>query len=250
MKYRGMVYKLIERELSSGSKVHFTLIDPEKAQSMEWLSKVLKRVVDAGTDAILIGGSLQVFVDDVEKIVTLVEEFDKPSILFPGNLTGLARNADAVLFISLLNSDNPYYIVGAHIVAAPLIKRIGLEVLPTGYIIVGNWDASVSIMGRARPIPYDKPGIGAAHALAAKFLGMKFVYLEAGSGAPQPVPTAFVSVVKKAIEDTILIVGGGIRSSDKAVEILKAGADVIVTGTVVEEKLEDAVKIIEAVKKR
>jgi phosphoglycerol geranylgeranyltransferase len=250
MRYRGRVYRLIERELNAGSKLHFTLIDPEKVQNMEWLSKVLKRVVDAGTDAIMIGGSLQVFIDDVEKMVAVVEEFNKPSILFPGNLTGLARNADAILFISLLNSDNPYYIIGAHVVAAPLIKRIGLEVLPTGYIIVGSWDTSVSVMGRARPIPYDKPGIGAAHALAAKFLGMKFVYLEAGSGASQPVPPAFVTTVKKAIEDTVLIVGGGIRSPEKAVEILKAGADIIVTGTVVEERLEDAIKIIEAVKKR
>jgi phosphoglycerol geranylgeranyltransferase len=210
----------------------------------------LKKVVDAGTDAILIGGSLQVFIDDVERIVALIEEFDKPSILFPGNLTGLARNADAILFISLLNSDNPYYIIGAHVIAAPLIKRIGLEVLPTGYIVVGNWDTSVSIIGRARPIPYDKPGIGVAYALAAKFLGMKFVYLEAGSGALQPVPQTFVKAVKKAVEDTILIVGGGIRSSEKAAEIANAGADIIVTGTIVEEKLDEAVKIIEAVKRK
>ncbi|MCC6045486.1 MAG: geranylgeranylglyceryl/heptaprenylglyceryl phosphate synthase [Ignisphaera sp.] len=250
MKYRGMVYRLIEKELSSDSKLHFTLIDPEKVTNLEWLSKVLKKVVDAGTDAILIGGSLQVFIDDVERIVALIEEFDKPSILFPGNLTGLARNADAILFISLLNSDNPYYIIGAHVIAAPLIKRIGLEVLPTGYIVVGNWDTSVSIIGRARPIPYDKPGIGVAYALAAKFLGMKFVYLEAGSGALQPVPQTFVKAVKKAVEDTILIVGGGIRSSEKAAEIANAGADIIVTGTIVEEKLDEAVKIIEAVKRK
>jgi phosphoglycerol geranylgeranyltransferase len=250
VKFRGNVYRYILKEIESGSKLHFTLIDPEKVQGIDQLEKVLKAVVDAGTDAILIGGSLQVFIDDVEKAVSVVEEFNRPSILFPGSLAGLARNADAILFISLLNSENPYYIIKAHVSAAPIIRRIGLEVLPTGYIIVGNWPTSVSIMGDAKPLPFEKPNIIAAYALAAKYLGMKFVYLEAGSGAPQPVPQNVVSTVKKVIEDTILIVGGGIRTPEKAVEIVNAGADIVVTGTIVEERLDTAVKIIEAIKKR
>ncbi|MEM0027718.1 MAG: geranylgeranylglyceryl/heptaprenylglyceryl phosphate synthase [Ignisphaera sp.] len=250
MKWRGRVYETIKRSVDKGLKLHFTLIDPEKVTNPKELSNILKKVVDAGTDAILVGGSLQVYMDDVEKIIEVIEELDVPSILFPGSPAGLARNADAILFISLLNSDDPYYIIGAHVMAAPLIKRLGLEVLPTGYIIVGNWGTSVSVVGKARPIPYDKPGIGVAYALAAKFLGMKFVYLEAGSGAPQPVPQNFVEKVKKAIDDTILIVGGGIRDAEKALGIINAGADIIVTGTIVEEKLDEALKIISAIKKR
>ncbi|MEM1609154.1 MAG: geranylgeranylglyceryl/heptaprenylglyceryl phosphate synthase [Ignisphaera sp.] len=250
MKWRGRVYETIKRSVDKGQKLHFTLIDPEKVTDLKELSNMLKKVVDAGTDAILVGGSLQVYMDDVEKVVEIIEELGVPSILFPGSPAGLARNADAILFISLLNSDDPYYIIGAHVMAAPLIKRLGLEVLPTGYIIVGNWSASVSVVGKARPIPHDKPGIGVAYALAAKFLGMKFVYLEAGSGAPQPVPQNFVEKVKKAIDDTILIVGGGIRDAEKALAIINAGADIIVTGTVVEEKLDEAIKIISAIKKR
>jgi len=250
LRFRGKVYEMIRSGVDKGLKLHFTLVDPEKIENLKEFSNALRKVVDAGTDAILVGGSLQVYVDDVERIVKLVEEFNVPSILFPGNPMGLARNADAILFISLLNSDDPYYIVGAHVTAAPLIKRIGLEVLPTGYIVVGNANTSVSVIGKARPLPYDKPGIGVAYALAAKFLGMKFVYLEAGSGAPQPVPPYFVEKVKKAIDDTILIVGGGIRDYSKALEIVNAGADIIVTGTVVEEKIDDAIKIISAIKKK
>lgn len=250
VKWRGRVYETIKRSIEKGLKLHFTLIDPEKVKDFKELSNALKKVVDAGTDAILIGGSLQVYMDDVERIAEIIEDLNVPSILFPGSPTGLARNADAILFISLLNSDDPYYIVGAHVTAAPLIKRFGLEVLPTGYIIVGSWETSVSIIGKARPIPYDKPGIGVAYALAAKFLGMKFIYLEAGSGAPQPVPQNFVEVVKKAIDDTVLIVGGGIRDAEKALNIVNAGADIIVTGTIVEEKIDEAIKIVTAIKKR
>jgi phosphoglycerol geranylgeranyltransferase len=250
MRWRGKVYSYITKALSSGEKIHFTLIDPEKIRSIEELRNILKTVVDVGTDAILIGGSLMVFSDDVTLVAKAVEEFDKPSILFPGNIAGLSPYADAILFISLLNSDNVYYIVGAQVVAAPVVKRFGLEVLPTGYIVIGSFNTSVSFMGRARPIPLDKPAIAVAYALAAKYMGMKFVYLEAGSGAKRCVPLKMVSAVKKAVEDMIVIVGGGIRDADKAISLANAGADIIVTGTVVEKDIAKAVNIISKLKHR
>ena len=249
MRWRGRVYNYVKNEIERGAKLHFSLIDPERAPSIERLQKILEMVVDAGTDAILIGGSLQVFSDDVTSIVKLVEDFDRPSILFPGSIAGLSPYADAVLFISLLNSDDPYFIIGAQVYAAPLIKRFGLEVLPTGYIVVSDQPSSVSIMGRARSIPTSKPEIGVAYALAARYMGMKFVYLEAGSGAPRPIPPLFIRSVKNFIEDTILIVGGGIRSSEAAYESIKAGADIIVTGTIIEESIDNALNIIRAVKR-
>ncbi len=249
LRWRDRVYNYIKSEINRGAKLHFTLIDPEKVSSSEEIHRVLKMVVDAGTDAILIGGSLHVFADDVTFIAKLVDDFNKPSILFPGSIAGLSPYADAVLFISLLNSDDPYFIVGAQVYAAPLIKRFKLEVLPTGYIIVSDWPSSVSIMGRARPIPIKKPEIGAAYALAARYMGMKFIYLEAGSGAPQSIPPSFVRIVKSYVEDAILIVGGGIKSSETASELVKAGADIIVTGTVIEENVDKALDIIRSIKR-
>jgi phosphoglycerol geranylgeranyltransferase len=250
MRWRGKVYNLITKMLSYGEKIHFTLIDPEKVRSTEELRDILKLVVDAGTDAILIGGSLMVFSDDVTMIAKVVEEFDKPSILFPGSIAGISPYADAILFLSLLNSDNIYYVIGAQVVAAPIIKRFGLEVLPTGYIIVGSFNSSVSFMGRARPIPFNKPAITAAYALAAKYMGMKFVYLEAGSGAKRCIPPETVSTVKKIVDDMIVIVGGGIRDPEKAYTLANAGADIIVTGTIVEKDVSKAVEIISKLKHR
>lgn len=248
MKWRGRVSNYIVSSIEKGEKLHFTLIDPEKIQNTEDLKNMLKLVVDAGTDAILIGGSLQVYSDDVTAVVKLIEELDKPSILFPGSIAGISPYADAVLFISLLNSDNIYYVIGAQVAAAPIIRRFKLEVLPTGYIIVGSFNTSVSFMGRARPIPRNKPGIAAAYALTAKYMGMKFVYLEAGSGARKCVPPEVVSTVKKVVEDMTVIVGGGIRDSEKALILANAGADIIVTGTIVEKDVKRALEIISKLK--
>ncbi|MEM1645939.1 MAG: geranylgeranylglyceryl/heptaprenylglyceryl phosphate synthase [Ignisphaera sp.] len=250
MKWRGRVFKHIVNLIENGEKIHFTLVDPEKIHVTEDLKNILKLVVDAGTDAILIGGSLQVYSDDVTAIAKLIEEFDRPSILFPGSIAGISPYADAILFISLLNSDNIYYVVGAQVVAAPIIRRFKLEVLPTGYIIIGSFNTSVSFMGRARPIPRNKPAIAAAYALAAKYMGMKFVYLEAGSGARKCVPAEMVSMVKKVVEDMVVIVGGGIRDPEKALMLAKAGADIIVTGTIVEKDIKKASEIISKLKHR
>ncbi len=250
MRFRGRVYTYIRREIESENKLHFSLVDPEKVLNIEDLRKTLRLLVEAGTNAILIGGSLNVFNEDVEKIVNIVEELEVPSILFPGSIAGIAKNADAIMMLSLLNSDDVYFIVGAQAYAAPIIKRLGLEVLSTGYIVVGDRHTSVSIMGKARLIPYEKPEICAAYALAGRYMGMRFIYLEAGSGASQPIPPDFVRIVKKAIDDTILIVGGGIRSSEVALEIANAGADIIVTGTIIEKDVEKATKIISSLRKR
>jgi len=156
-----------------------------------------------------------------------------PVILFPSSVAGLCENADAVFFMSLLNSRSTSYIVENQAMGAPLILRYGLEPIPMAYIIIEP-GGTVGFVGDARLIPRKKPELAGAYALAAKFMGMRLVYLEAGSGADSPVPVAMVAMVKKLLGDVLLIVGGGIRSGAAALELAKAGADLIVTGTAVE----------------
>jgi len=246
---RRKVSDYIKSRVSKGEVLHFSLIDPDKVGNAEELRRVAKELIDAGTDAFLVGGSLGVSESYVDTVVKILKEFDLPVILFPSNVSGISRYADAILFMSLLNSDDPYYIIGAQVIAAPIIAKYGLEVLPTAYIIVG-YGGAAGFIGKARPIPYEKPEIGAAYVLAAKMLGMKYAYLEAGSGAPKPIPKEFIKHVSKVKEGLTLIVGGGIRDSRAAIEVADAGADIIVTGTVIEEDIRRASNIIRAVKRR
>jgi phosphoglycerol geranylgeranyltransferase len=156
-----------------------------------------------------------------------------PVILFPNNITGICKYADAIWFMSLLNSSDPYFITGAQVLGAPIIKKFGLEVIPLGYIIVGE-NSAASVVGRACPIPYTQPELAVAHALAAQYFGMRFVYLEAGSGAKRPPANNMIKMVKDSTHIPI-IVGGGVRTGEQVKEAVDAGADVIVTGTLIEE---------------
>lgn len=233
---RKVLRSLIEKK-EKNEKIHLTLIDPEKSNPKE-AYEMAKIAKDAGTDAILVGGSTGLYESLTDDIVKSVKKLGLPVILFPGSLGGLSRHADAVLFIYLMNSENPYYITGAQVQAAPIILKLGLEYIPTAYIIVG-YGGSAGYIGRARPIPYEKPEIVGAYALAGCMMGAEIIYLEAGSGAPKPVPPSAVnfskSLLLKADYKGLLIVGGGIKSPKVAVELSRAGADALVTGTVVEE---------------
>ena len=247
MKWRGRVEQYL-RSARQQEILHFALVDPEKVNDLNKLKSILENLVSAGTNAILIGGSLSVTGYDIDPIIDIVEELGVPSILFPGSVAGLSPRADAILFLSLLNSENTYYVIGAQVYAAPLIKRFGIEVLPTAYLIVG-YGGAAGYMGFARPLPYEKPEIGAAFALAAKYLGMRYLYLEAGSGAPQPIPDEFVRYIRSTVEDDLfIIVGGGIRDPETAYRIACSGADAIVTGTVIERNPQRAIEIVKRIK--
>ncbi|RJS86539.1 geranylgeranylglyceryl/heptaprenylglyceryl phosphate synthase, partial [Candidatus Bathyarchaeota archaeon] len=154
-------------------------------------------------------------------------------ILFPNNVSGVSRYADAIWFMSLLNSSNTYYLIDVQALTARMIKQYEIEPIPMGYIIVGEGGAA-GYIGQARPIPYDHPEIAVGYSLAGELLGMHFIYLEAGSGAKRPVPPEMVSLVKRHLSIP-LIVGGGIRDGVSARRIAESGADIIVTGTLVEE---------------
>lgn len=222
---------LKDKILEDGS-IHITLIDPEKVTPQS-ASAIARDAESCGTAAIMIGGSTLVLTNHLNSVVETVKRTVKiPTILFPNNVSGISRYADAIWFMSLLNSSDPYFLFGAQVLGAPLIKKFGLEAIPLGYIVIGEGGA-VGVIGRVCPIPYNKPELAAAHALAAQYLGMRFVYLEAGSGAKQPVPKDMVKMVKGLL-NIPLIVGGGIKTAKQAKELVKVGADILVTGTVAE----------------
>jgi phosphoglycerol geranylgeranyltransferase len=227
------VEKYLLDKIEAEGSIHITLIDPEMVTPSQ-ASKIAGKARASETSAIMIGGSTFVSAAHLDDVVKMVKRSVKiPIILFPNNVTGISRYADAIWFMSLLNSVDPYFLMGAQILGAPLVKRYGLEPLPLGYVIVGE-GGTAGIVGKAIPIPYNKPELAAAHALAGQYLGMRFIYLEGGSGAKNPVPSEMIRTVKHHV-DVPLVVGGGIRSREQALTAASAGADIIVTGNLVEE---------------
>jgi phosphoglycerol geranylgeranyltransferase len=244
----GKVEEYLLEKIESERTIHITLIDPEKVTPPQ-ASKIVTQAKMSGTSAVMIGGSTFVPTKHLDDVVRTVKRTVKlPVILFPNNVTGISRFADAIWFMSLLNSVDPYFLMGAQVLGAPLVKRYKLEPLPMGYIIVGE-GGTAGIVGRAVPIPYNKPELAAAHALAGQYLGMRFMYLEAGSGAKKPVPPEMIGLVKQYV-GVPLIVGGGIRTRGQALAAASAGADVIVTGNVVEnaEVKSKVAEIVEGIK--
>ncbi len=241
----GRVEKYLMKRIQRDGAIHLTLIDPEK-QSLGSASRIARESESGQSAAIMIGGSTLASTAHLDDTIKAVKSAVRiPVILFPNNITGISQYADALWFMSLLNSLDPYFITGAQALGAPLVKKFSLEAIPLGYIIVGQ-GATVGIIGRASPIPSDKPELAVAHALAAKYLGMRFVYLEAGSGAKKPVPNMMIRMVKDVV-GLPLIVGGGIKTGEQAKEKVRAGADIIVTGNILEEfgtkgKVEELVK--------
>lgn len=213
---------------------YLVLIDPDK-QDPEAAAALAVKADEAGIDAFLVGSSL-LMSDRMEAVIRRVKELsDLPVIISPGASSHLSQYADAVLFLSLISGRNPDFLIGEHVKAAPVIKKYGIETIPTGYMLVdGGTCTSVQFMSSTLPIPRDKLDIAVAHAMAAEMLGMKTVYLECGSGARLPVPDEMISVVKDEI-GIPLIVGGGITDPSVAAAKVQAGADFIVTGNVLEK---------------
>jgi len=229
----GRVEKYLLERIEKEGTIHMTLVDPEKVTSSS-ASRIAKDAESCNTAAIMVGGSTSISASHLDTIAKVLKEsVELPIILFPNNITGITRHADAIWFMSLLNSADPYFLMGAQVLGAPIIKKFGLEPIPLGYIIVGE-GGTVSVVGKAIPIPYSKPELAAAHALAAEYFGMRFVYLEAGSGVGTPVPDYLVRAVK-TVTNLPLIVGGGIRTGEQVKDIVKAGASIVVTGNVLEE---------------
>lgn len=227
------IHQHIVGSKAAGRKLFAILVDPDHFDI-----KAIETAEECNVDYLMIGGSLLTSgkiddcVDRIRKITNI------PVLLFPGSTLQLTQKADAILLLSLISGRNPELLIGKHVEAAPFIKSSGIEVLPTGYILIEGGNAtSVAYMSNTLPIPYAKPEIAACTALAGEQLGLKLIYLEAGSGALYPVSTEMINAVNKEISLPI-IVGGGINSSEKALAAFKAGADMVVVGTAAENKVE------------
>ena len=242
------VETFLKSELKKKNALLFVLIDAE-VSNLEASAKLAKDVEKIGASAILVGGSSATDQIEMAQVVKGIKKGIKiPIILFPGNVTGVVPDADAILFSSLMNSENPYFITQAQALGAPSVLKFGLEPLPTAYLVIGD-GTTAWFVGSARGIPFEKPKIAAAYALAAQFLGMRFVYLEAGSGAKSSVTPEMVKTVRHMFNG-FLIVGGGIKDVKTAQNLVKAGADALVIGTFLEKggslkKLEEITKAIQ-----
>jgi phosphoglycerol geranylgeranyltransferase len=246
----GPIERYLLDKIKADGSIHMTLIDPEKVTAAG-AAKMAESSKNSGTAAIMIGGSTvasQKHLDDVVKAIKAA--VDVPTILFPGNVNGISSHADAIWFMSMLNSADPYFLMGAQILGAPYIKKFGIEPISMGYVIVGDGGMAGKV-GKAIAVPYSNPPLAVAHALAGQYLGMRFIYLEGGSGAAVPVPPEMIRAVKAAI-DVPLIVGGGIRTKEQALVAANAGADVIVTGNITEssDANERISQIIAAIKRK
>lgn len=229
------IYHQIAQARRESKKKFAVLIDPDKVRLAKWQG-VLENAVEAGVDYFFIGGSLVVndMLDFVLK--SMKEKCHIPMILFPGNSFQLSYKADAILFLSLISGRNADLLIGKHVITAPFLKVSPLEIISTGYMLIdGGVLTSVQYMSNTNPIPNTKDDIALCTALAGEMLGLKIIYMDAGSGAKVPVPSSMIEAVSGGISIP-LIVGGGIRTPEKALENVKAGADVIVVGNAIENE--------------
>jgi phosphoglycerol geranylgeranyltransferase len=230
---KAIYHSLTERKQLQ-KKSFAVLVDPDKVndQNMEDLIAI---AANAGVDYFLVGGSLVIsnYLDDCVKLIK--NRCNIPVILFPGSPSQVSKYADALLYLSLISGRNPELLIGQHVVSAPVVKQSGLEIIPTGYMVIdGGAPTTVSYISNANPLPSDKNEIAMCTAMAGEMLGMKLIYMDAGSGARKPIAESMIEKVSGCIE-VPLIIGGGITDPEKAYLNCKAGADVIVVGNAIEK---------------
>ena len=227
------IYQQLQEAKVQGEKKFVVLIDPDKVR-LGNMDQVLENAVTAGVDYFFIGGSLIVNNMLDQCLQSIRDKCHIPTILFPGNSFQLSYRADAILFLSLISGRNAELLIGNHVISAPYLKLSPLEILPTGYMLVdGGVPTTVSYISNTQPLPANKNDVALCTALAGEMLGLKLMYLDAGSGALNPVSETMIETVSSAIQIP-LIVGGGIRTPEKALANAKAGADVIVVGNAIE----------------
>lgn len=231
---RTHIYNFIYKAWQKKQKGFAVLIDPDETDTPE-LEKLILLSQQAGVDYFFVGGSL-VVTDRMVHIIQYLKQYSNiPVIIFPGSVQQVCAEADAILFLSLISGRNPDLLIGNQILAAPFVKKSGLEAISTGYILVdGGAPTTVSYISNTLPIPNDKNDIAVCTAIAGELLGMKLIYMDSGSGAKKAIPAEMLAAVSKNISIP-LIVGGGIRTPEKAYENCQAGADIIVVGNAIEK---------------
>ncbi|MGP8214468.1 MAG: geranylgeranylglyceryl/heptaprenylglyceryl phosphate synthase [Bacteroidia bacterium] len=241
------IYNSILANCSLKKRKVALLIDPDKFDSEE----IINLAENAGVDYIFVGGSLLSEGSFGKCIETIKQLTRLPVVIFPGHVDQISPCADAILFLSLISGRNPENLIGKHVLAAPVLKKMNLEILPTGYMLIdGGKITTATYMSNTVPIPHDKNNIAACTALAGEMLGLKLIYMDTGSGAKKHVSLQMIEQVKKNISIP-LIIGGGIRKPEDAFEICKAGADIIVIGTIAEESpqlIEQIAKAVHCIK--
>ena len=228
------IYSLLCERKTSGKKSFAVLIDPDKVND-EKMRNLVELSLNARIDYFLVGGSLVIsnYLDECVKIIKA--NCSIPVILFPGSASQVSKYADSLLYLSLISGRNPELLIGQHVVSAPFIKQSGLEIMSTGYMVIdGGAPTTVSYISNATPLPADKNEIAMCTAMAGEMLGMKLIYMDAGSGAKKPVSESMIAKVSGCIS-VPLIIGGGISDPEKAYLNCKAGADVIVVGNAIEK---------------
>jgi phosphoglycerol geranylgeranyltransferase len=229
------LFQILQQRAETGQKSIAVLVDPDKVCRQEDLDYLVHIAAENYVDFFFVGGSL-ITTNTLGKVIHGIKsKCNIPVILFPGSNMHIDFSADAILFLSLISGRNPELLIGQHVVAAPILRNSKLEILPTGYMLVSNDQLSAaSYMSNTQPIPADKYSVAASTALAGEMLGLKLMYMDAGSGAQVPISPKMIAAVKRSVKCP-LIIGGGINSAEKAAQALDAGADVIVVGNAFEK---------------
>jgi phosphoglycerol geranylgeranyltransferase len=243
--FSSNIYSSLLAAKQDGKKKFVVLIDPDKLK-LNNIEQILHLAKVAAIDYFFVGGSL-VLNNMMEECISEIRKVsDIPLILFPGDIAQITPSADAILYLSLISGRNAEFLIGKHVVSAPILKKSNLEILSTGYMLIdGGKATTATYMSGTLPIPSNKNEIAVCTAMAGEMLGMKLIYMDAGSGADQPVPESMIRAVSRSI-DIPLIVGGGIRTPEKVYSNFQAGADVIVVGNAIEKDPNLLIEMAEA----
>ena len=231
---RNSIYNSLVDKKVRGQKSFAVLIDPDKVNVAK-IDQLTALAIQAKVDYLFVGGSL-VISNQLEKVILQIKKnCSIPVVLFPGSPSQVTPVADGLLYLSLISGRNPELLIGQHVISAPIVRKSGLEIISTGYMVVdGGAPTTVSYISNATPLPFDKNEIALCTAMAGEMLGMKVIYMDAGSGAKRPISESMIETVASHIEAP-LIIGGGIVTPEKAYRNCKAGADVIVIGNAIEK---------------
>lgn len=232
MQKQATILTQIKQKTAKGVKQLAVLIDPDFEEGLHKTIDICNRTQ---VDYIFVGGSLVTEGNIDRSVATIKENTDIPVVLFPGSTTQLTEKADALLLLSLISGRNPDLLIGKHVESAPFIKQSGIDVIPTGYMLIdGGKITSVQYISNTIPIPADKPDIAMATAMAGELLGLQLIFMDAGSGAATPINDELIAKVKKSV-DLPIVVGGGIKTGKQALTAWNAGADIVVIGNAVEK---------------
>lgn len=230
-----------------GKKSIAVLIDPDKVDDLSRLQYLINLASENCVDYFFVGGSMLTTANLGDVVRHIKKSVNLPVVLFPGNSMQIDSSADAILFLSLISGRNPELLIGQHVAAAPVLRNTGLEIVPTGYILINSGKTtSVAYISNTIPIPEDKYTVAACTAMAGEMLGLQMIYLDAGSGAEREIGSKMIAAVRRAV-NVPLIVGGGINSTQKAIRALEAGADMIVIGNALEKEPDMLIEISERI---